>query len=107
MQEKSIGVELYIRHDPNGACIQQLLEDQVAIEGEVGAELEWKDLPERIASRVILLKTNTDPENEQDWPQQFAWLEKTLRGFNTAFRERVRELDPMTEPSDDDEEADE
>ncbi len=105
VKEKWIGVELYIRHDPNGACIQQLLEDQVAIEGEVGAELEWKDLPERIASRVILLKTNTDPENEQDWPQQFAWLDKTLRGFNTAFRERVRELDPMTEPSDDDEEA--
>jgi len=94
VQSKWIGVELYIRRDPDGVCIEQLLAEKEEIESSIDETLDWRKLPNRIASRVVLQKQNTNPSNEEAWEKQFEWFDRVLRGFNDAFRERVRHLDP-------------
>jgi hypothetical protein len=94
VQSKWIGVELYIRRDPDGVCIEQLLAEKEEIESSIDETLDWRKLPNRIASRVVLQKQNTNPSNDEAWEKQFEWFDRVLRGFNDAFRERVRHLDP-------------
>ena len=89
-KKNRIGVELYI-HGSNATNFFNILsEDKENIEQETG-ELEWSELPNRTASRIIQYKY-VDPTKEGDWPSQHKWFRETLEKFNQAFRQRVRDL---------------
>lgn len=63
-----------------------------SIESEVGAALEWQELPERPESRVLLRRFGVDPENRKQWQEQHDWLVDKLERFQRAFALRVEAL---------------
>jgi hypothetical protein len=71
MNSKEVFADLYSRKD--------------AIERAIGAELDWRELPDKKTSRILLLK-DADGSDEKDWPKQFEWLQETLEKFDDVFR---------------------
>ena len=89
--------QLVIRLDmygPNAeAHFNLLIVDREEIENEIGElregeQLEWVEA----SNAVVLRKRNTDLTDEEDWPNQHAWLAEKLELFDNVFRHRVRDL---------------
>lgn len=91
-REKRVGMEVYIDHDNSKAMFKQLLAQKAAIEAELKVALDWLELPDGHASRIIQLRPDSPLENEAQWPEYFAWLEAAARHMSVVFRPRVREL---------------
>lgn len=82
-QQSQVGVEFYINDDKD--LFRMLYGHKEEIEAEVGEELDWRELPEKKASR-ILIKRNANLTDEQDWPQQFEWVMDKLVKIKKAFK---------------------
>lgn len=84
-RENKIAVSLYLSAADAKETFADLLQKKEEFEKVIGAELDWREMPENKVSRVVLFK---DVENfdEGSWPQQFDWLQKTLESFDAAFR---------------------
>ena len=105
--KKQIHVELYLSQDDAKPHFHLLKQQQSLIEGSLGINLDWRELPNKQASRILTILANTDPTDENDWPRQQAWLADTLVKFDEVFRPIVHELDatdwqPDDEPDEDD-----
>ena len=79
-----------------------LIIDREEIENEIGElredeQLEWKEE----SNAVVLTRHNIDPTDEEDWPNQHAWLAEKLELFDRVFRQRVRALDADNSQSED------
>ena len=93
-RESLIGVQLYLSHPDNSKAFFHLLKrDKAQIEQDLGKELEWQELPEKTASRIVVFKS-ANPTDESDWDNQHEWLKETIEAFDRVFRKRVRKLAP-------------
>ncbi len=93
-RDKRIGVELNMTdRDYAKSFFNLLAQDKAAIEQEIGATLEWKELPEKKSSKIVQAK-EADPKNESDWPSQHEWFKESIETFDRVFRKRLKELDP-------------
>jgi hypothetical protein len=92
IQKKVIRVELYLRGSSAKRFFQQLLQQKVEIERDLGYALDWQELPEGQDSRITI-SLDADPTNEEDWPHQHDWLAKHLNEMFRVFAPRVRELE--------------
>lgn len=104
-QKGQIGIRLRMQ-GPNATAHFHLLKEQaVEINQEFDASLEWNELPGKKSCRVSLHKKDTDPADEEDWPNQHAWLAEKLKLFDRVFRDRIRDLDAGDgQPEDEDDE---
>ena len=91
-RESRIGMEVYIDHEHSKAMFKQLLAQKDAIEAELQVKLEWMELPDGHACRILQTRADSPLEDETQWPVYFAWLEAAARGMSAAFRSRVKEL---------------
>lgn len=91
-RESRVNMEVYIDHANSKAMFAQLLSQREAIESELGVALDWQELPEGHACRILWRRLNTPAEDEAQWPVYFAWLEEAALKMSTVFRPRVREL---------------
>jgi hypothetical protein len=92
-RDKLMGVELYISRADSKATYRALEAQKADIQKTFGEDLlDWQELPDKIASRVLLQKA-ADPSNEADHQQQFEWLVNNLERFQTAFADRIKALD--------------
>ena len=87
-----IGIRLVMRGDNAEAHFRLLEEQQEEIHNEFGETLEWHELPENERSRISLSKADTDPLDENHWPQQYEWLTAKLERFDQVFGPRVKAL---------------
>lgn len=71
---------------------QLLQHSKVSIENEIGAPLEWQELPEKPESRILLRRYGVDPDNRSLWDDQHSWLAEKLEKFQKAFVLRVEAL---------------
>lgn len=62
------------------------------IHEELGFKLDWQELPEKTACRLIYNLNNAPLSDKNRWPEYLDWMEKTLFAFDKAFRQRVRVL---------------
>lgn len=76
-------VELYINDDKD--LFHALLDNKAAIEAETGLTFDWRELPERKASRIVLAKT-VDFGNKDQWVEHFVWLEDAMLKMKKAFK---------------------
>lgn len=79
----AVAVELYISDDKS--IFHHLLQHKDSIESEIGFALDWRELPDKKASRIIIEKP-VDLENHDEWPQHFEWLVDTCIRFKKAFK---------------------
>jgi hypothetical protein len=84
-RENRIAVELNISSDDAKAIFSDLLQHKVTVEQTIGVPLDWREMPDKKASRIIVFNS-ADPYEEANWPQQFAWLQNMLERFDAVFR---------------------
>ena len=90
--KREIDIRLYMAGDFSKAHYHLLKEQQKEIHDEFGEPLEWNELPTSERSRINLSKEDTDPLDENDWPQQYKWFTAKLERFDHVFRPRIRSL---------------
>jgi hypothetical protein len=84
-RESRIAVELSINSEDAKNIFNDLFSQKEGIEKVIGAPLEWREMPDKKASRIVLFNS-VDPYDEATWPQQFVWLRNNLEKFDLAFR---------------------
>lgn len=82
-QKSYFGCEIYIRNDK--ALFDTLYQNKEKIEAVVGSELEWMELPDATASR-ILLTIKGNPKDRKHWEEYFSWCVTTTEKFSRAFK---------------------
>lgn len=82
----AISVELYISDDKS--IFQQLLRHKGEIESEIGLELDWRELPDKKASRIIIEKS-VNLDNPGEWNLQFDWIIDMCIKFKSAFKKYI------------------
>lgn len=81
-REEELACSLYIRDDKE--WFDELYEQKEEIEEKIGASLDWQRLDEKKASRIMLAKDFTF-EDEERWPEYFAWLKDKADKFKQVF----------------------
>ena len=94
------GVHLIMDGPQAKPRFQLLLKDRDAIERELGTELEWRELPAKKQSHVVLRLKDIDPKVRTNWSDQHAWLQEKLESFYKVFAPRIRNLDAETKEPD-------
>ena len=79
-------VEWYIPN--NKELYHKLLANKDAIENEMGIQLEWNELPDKKASRIIAYKT-VDFDNKDSWNNQFDWMMDMALRMKKAFKKHL------------------
>jgi alkylated DNA nucleotide flippase Atl1 len=84
--KKRVGVELYVPDD--AALFQSLYAERDVIETEVGSQLDWQELPDKKASRIMAFNPGDfrDPSSRADLQR---WMVETADTFAKVFRIRV------------------
>lgn len=73
---------LYINNDK--ALFKKLFKHREEIETAFGGELDWRELPNKKASRVCMF-VSFDFGDRASWPEKFTWLAETLVKMREAF----------------------
>ena len=85
-KRNAVVVEFYIHDDKT--IFQKLLQHKADIESDIGFNLDWRELPDKKASRIIIEKSvNLDDHSE--WNAQFDWIVDTCVKFKRAFKKFV------------------
>ena len=82
-KRNELNVELYINEDKE--LFKSLFQRKEAIETEIGSNLDWKELPEKKASRIIACKTVKFTDRDQ-WHKQFDWIMDMMLKMKKAFK---------------------
>lgn len=82
-QKGYVGCEVYIRNDK--VLFETFYRNKEKIESTVGAELEWMELPDATASRILLTKKG-NPKDRKQWDEYYSWCVATVEKFNLAFK---------------------
>ncbi|MEY4755685.1 MAG: hypothetical protein RJA34_583 [Pseudomonadota bacterium] len=91
-RENRLGAEVYISHAQSKELFQKLLGQRQAIEQELGFPLDWQELPERHACRILVLRPDSDLADESSWTTYCQWLSEKVDRLSTVFKPRVKHL---------------
>ena len=58
------------------------------IEQDLGFEMDWRPLPERKASRILIEK-QVDFDSKEKWPSQFEWIMDTCLKIKKVFKKYI------------------
>lgn len=79
-------VELYINDDKN--IFHSLLDNKEDIEKETGLIFDWRELPDRKASRIIITK-KVNFKNRDEWKNQFEWIIEVLLKMKKTLKKYI------------------
>lgn len=79
----AVSVELYISDDKS--IYRNLFKHKDEIESELGFALDWRELPDKKASRIIIEKP-VNLDNHDEWNQQFDWIVDVCIKFKKVFK---------------------
>lgn len=83
-KRNELAVELYI--DNNKELFQSLYKNKSEIESTTGLSFDWRELPEKKASRIII-RQSADLNNNEKWNVQFDWLIDVMLKIKKSFKE--------------------
>lgn len=92
-REKRIGVLLVLTGMNAKARFKLLEADKEKIEQNAHTAFEWRELPGKKESHIVLQLDGADPANRTDWARQHKWLKDTLDLYQRVFASRVKSLD--------------
>ena len=82
-KQKELGVEWYI--DDDKELFHELYKNKDNIESMAGLSFDWRELPQRKASRIIILK-KVDFDDRNQWNKQFDWVVDVMIKMKKAFK---------------------
>lgn len=85
-QRNELDVELYISDDTE--LYNSLYENKTDIELTSGLSFDWRELPDRKASRIVLEKS-VQLESKNAWGSQFEWLIDVMVKMKTTFSKYI------------------
>ena len=85
-KRNAVCVEFYINDDKS--IYHKLVQHKEEIESEIGLSLDWRELPDKKASRIILEKP-VNLDNSDEWNSQFDWIADICVKFKKAFKKYV------------------
>lgn len=91
-RESRLGMEVYIGHANSKSMFKQLQGQQASIEEALKVKLQWNELPDGHACRILHVRLDSPLEDESQWPAYFAWLEDAALRMSTVFRPLVKAL---------------
>ena len=83
LKRNSIGVELYINNDKD--LFKSIYAHKDEVESIMGFELDWRELPERKASRILIEKT-VQLDDRDKWNEQFDYIMDVCLKMKKAFK---------------------
>lgn len=81
-----LDVELYISEDKD--LFHSLFDNKDVIESDAGLSFDWREMPERKASRIVIEK-NVPLRNKSEWNVQFDWIIEVMLKMNKAFKKYI------------------
>ncbi len=93
IKDKDIGCELYMSQENAKELFHFLEKEKEAIEESIGNSLEWHELPEGKASRIVL-RSSIDPTDEANWGECFQWYANSVTKFREVFLPRIKKFRP-------------
>lgn len=69
-----------------------LQKEKELIEKEMGATIDWRELPENKESHLTI-RYVADPTDRSKWPEQHKWLTTQLENFHRVLSKRIKQLD--------------
>jgi len=85
-KRQSLAVELYINNDKD--LFHALYKHRDEIEAESGLKFDWRELPHRKASRILLEK-KVELANTSQWNTQFEWAVDVMLKMKKAFKKII------------------
>lgn len=82
-KRNELDLELYISEDKD--LFHSLLQNKNSIESDSGLTFDWRELPERKASRIVI-KKNVIFTDRAQWKEQFDWLIDTMIKMKKTFK---------------------
>ena len=81
-KRNELDVELYINEDKD--LFHFLFQNKDTIESDAGLTFDWRELPERKASRIVI-ERSVDFNDKNEWNAQFDWLIDVMIRMKQAF----------------------
>lgn len=91
-RERQLGVELWLPGEEAKTRFAALLLKRESIEHDLGFGLDWQELPDSKACRIVSYYSNASIEDESRWEEYLAWLEQRLVAMDKVLRPIVKEL---------------
>lgn len=91
-REGRVGMEVYIDHENSKSMFKQLLAQKEAVESELKVKLDWQELPDGHACRILQVRLDSPLEAKGQWPVYFEWLEDAALRMTDVFKLRVKAL---------------
>lgn len=91
-RESRVGMEVYIDHENSKSMFKQLQTHQAEIDAALGIQLEWMELPDGHACRILQVRPESPLESEEQWPSYYAWLEQAALRMSDVFRPLIKQL---------------
>ena len=91
-KDERLGVELWMPGPGAKQHFADLMVKKNDIEGMLGFELEWQDLPEAIGCRLATYYPHAPIEDESRWEEYFDWLVQRLVKMDQVLRPIVKAL---------------
>jgi Domain of unknown function (DUF4268) len=91
-REDRLGLDIYINHDDAKNYFAQLKAQGDDIEAKLGFKLDWRELPEKNACRILIFKNDAPLSDENAWHSYFDWLTTTALKLDQVFRPLVKAL---------------
>ena len=82
-KDNQIVVEWYISDDKE--LFHKFHSHKTEIEMEMGMELDWRELPDKKASRILITHP-ADFENKDTWTGQFDWIMDVVLKMKKIFK---------------------
>ena len=86
LSRNELVAELYINDDKE--LFNILIKNKDEIERQAGFKLEWREMPDKKASR-ILVQRSADIHNKSKWEEQFEWLIATMIAMKKSFKKHL------------------
>lgn len=85
-KNNEIGVELHIPDDKD--LFHELFKNKDSIENETQIKFDWRELPDKKASRIVI-KRNANLDDKDDWKNQFDWIADTMLKIEKSFKKYI------------------
>jgi len=90
--KNQLGCELYIKGNNAKKAYSKLIKEKEIIENKLnGIKLEWNELPEKKAVRIIMYH-NGNINNKKEWDNISEWFRKNTKLLNEVFSERIKKI---------------
>ena len=83
----TLAAEFYI--SKNKDLFRSLLDNKDAIESDAGLTFDWRELPERKASRIVIEKKSVDFDDKNQWNAHFDWIIEVMLKMKKAFKKYI------------------